>query len=218
MIRYCDSLGVNDPFETYKRITHIRQHVSVPVELCVQNDFGMATANVLAGIRAGATSVLASIGGLGERAGSLPLEEVVMALKILHGVDLGLDTTHLADVADYVARVSRRAIPVWKALFGSSVFAYESGSHADSVLKNPARYEAFGPGAVGLTRQVIVGKHSSSRTIYHKFRNEFGIKLDDEMANALLDRVRSATMELKRPLFNKELMLLYQAETKKATG
>jgi len=218
MIRYCDSLGIDDPFETYKRISHIRQQVSTPVEIHAHNDFGMATANVLAGIRAGATSVSASIGGLGERVGNPPLEEVVMALKILHGVDLGLDTSHLRDVAEYVAGASRRAIPIWKAIIGTNVFAHESGIHADGILKNPATYEAFSPDAVGLTRQIVVGKHSGSRSIYHKFRNEFGIELDDDMANKLLERVRSATVELKRPLFNKELMLLYQAETANATG
>ncbi|MFQ6111884.1 MAG: homoaconitate hydratase, partial [Nitrospinota bacterium] len=87
MVRYSDSLGVDDPFTTYKRIKLIGQKVSLPIEVHMHNDFGMATANVLAGIRAGASSVAASIGGLGERTGNSPLEEVVMALKHLYGVD-----------------------------------------------------------------------------------------------------------------------------------
>ena len=80
MVRYCDSLGVEDPYTTYKRIKFIGQEIGLPIEMHMHNDFGMATANVLAGIRAGASSVAASIGGLGERTGNSPLEEVVMAL------------------------------------------------------------------------------------------------------------------------------------------
>nr|HID12253.1 homoaconitate hydratase [Anaerolineae bacterium] len=77
MVCYCDSLGVDDPFTTYQRIKLIGREISLPIEVHMHNDFGMATANVLAGIRAGVSSVAASIGGLGERTGNSPLEEVV---------------------------------------------------------------------------------------------------------------------------------------------
>jgi homocitrate synthase NifV len=208
-VRYCDSLGLEDPFTTYKRIRLICQETSLPIEMHVHNDFGMATANVLAGIRAGARSVAASIGGLGERAGNSPLEEVVMALKYLHGVDPGIDTARFREVAEYVAEASQRAIPIWKAIIGTNVFAHESGIHADGILKNPTNYEAFSPEAVGLERQMIIGKHSGSKALIHKFDSEFGIELDTETANRLLERVRATAVELKRPLFDKELMLLY---------
>jgi homocitrate synthase NifV len=85
MVRYCDSLGVDDPFTAFERIKFIRQRISLPIEMHMHNDFGMATANVLAGIRAGASSVVTSIGGLGERTGNSPLEEVVMAMRYLYG-------------------------------------------------------------------------------------------------------------------------------------
>jgi homocitrate synthase NifV len=213
MVRYCDSLGMDDPFTTYNRIKRIGQEVSLPIEVHAHNDFGMATANVLAGIRAGARSVAASIGGLGERAGNSPLEEVVMALKYLHGVDLKIDTTRFREVAEYVAGASQRAIPIWKAIIGTNVFAHESGIHADGILKNPDNYEAFSPEAVGLERQMIIGKHSGSKAIIHKFEDEFGVEIDADTASQLLERVRSTAVELKRPLFDKELMLLYQELT-----
>jgi homocitrate synthase NifV len=213
MVRYCDSLGVDDPFTIYERVKLIGQKISVPVEMHMHNDFGMATANVLAGIRAGAGSVAASIGGLGERTGNSPLEEVVMALKYLQGVDLGIDTTRFREVAEYVAGASQRAIPIWKAIIGTNVFAHESGIHADGILKNPANYEAFSPETVGLERQVIIGKHSGSKALIHKFVDEFGIELDTDTANRLLERVRATAVELKRSLFAKELMLLYQELT-----
>jgi homocitrate synthase NifV len=153
--------------------------------------------------------VAASIGGLGERAGNSPLEEVVMALKYLHGVDPGIDTARFREVAEYVAGASQRAIPIWKAIIGTNVFAHESGIHADGILKNPTNYEAFSPEAVGLERQMIIGKHSGSKALIHKFDSEFGIELDTETASRLLERVRATAVELKRPLFDKELMLLY---------
>lgn len=209
-VRYCDSLGVEDPYTTYRRIKYILQEINLPVEMHMHNDFGMATANALAGVRAGASGVIGSIGGIGERTGNSPIEEVVMALKHLYAVDLGIDTPRFREVAEYVAQASHRAIPIWKAIIGTNVFAHESGIHADGILKNPESYEAFRPEEVGLERQIVIGKHSGTRAVIHKFSAEFGIDLDDETAQGLLAKVRSTAVELKRPLFTKELMLLYE--------
>ena len=210
MVRYCDSLGVEDPFVTRHRISTLKQAVAVPIEMHMHNDFGMATANALAGVRAGAASVSASIGGLGERTGNSPIEELTMAMKHLYGVDLGIDTARFREVAEYVAQSSQRAIPIWKAIVGSNVFAHESGIHADGILKHPANYEAFSPEEVGLQRQLVIGKHSGSNVLVHKFSAEFGITLGEALADELLERVRSTAVELKRTLFDKELMLLYR--------
>ncbi|MCS7282924.1 MAG: homocitrate synthase family protein [Anaerolineae bacterium] len=210
MVRYCDSLGINDPFTTYRHIRELCRVLSVPIQLHMHNDFGMATANALMGLRAGARAVAASLGGLGERTGNSPLEEVVMALKHLYGVDLGVDTTRFREAAEYIAEASRRAIPIWKAIIGSSIFAHESGIHADGILKHPHTYEAFSPEEVNLERQIVIGKHSGTHALIHKFSTEFGIQLDSQTASGLLERVRAAAVELKRPLFDKELMLLYR--------
>ncbi|MCX8067535.1 MAG: homocitrate synthase family protein [Anaerolineae bacterium] len=210
MVRYCDSLGINDPFTTYRHIRELCRVLSVPIQLHMHNDFGMATANALMGLRAGARAVAASLGGLGERTGNSPLEEVVMALKHLYGVDLGVDTTRFREAAEYIAEASRRAIPIWKAIIGSSIFAHESGIHADGILKHPHTYEAFSPEEVNLERQIVIGKHSGTHALIHKFSTEFGIQLDSQTASSLLERVRAAAVELKRPLFDKELMLLYR--------
>lgn len=217
-VRYCDSLGVEDPYTTYHRIKYILQQINLPLEMHMHNDFGMATANALAGVRAGAEGVIGSIGGLGERTGNSPIEEVVMALKHLYAVDLGVDTSRFREIAEYVAQASQRAIPIWKAIIGTNVFAHESGIHADGILKNPDSYEAFRPEEVGLERQIVIGKHSGTRALVHKFSGQFGVELDDDTAQALLEKVRSTAVELKRPLFTKELMLLYeelQLETEK---
>ena len=207
-LRYCDTLGILDPFETYDRVKALIDEANIQVEMHTHNDFGMATANALAGLRAGATYVNVTVNGLGERAGNAALEEVVMALKYINGVDVGVQTNRLRGLAEYVAAASGRTVPIWKAIVGVNVFAHESGIHADGVLKNPKNYETFSPEEVGLTRQLVVGKHSGTATLRHKFE-EFGIEITEEDTKALLEMTRVKAIKLKRALFDKELMLLY---------
>ena len=181
------------------------------------NDFGMATANALAGIRGGATYVNTTVNGLGERAGNSALEEVVMALKYLDGHDIGIDTTRLRELSEYASQASSRFLPTWKAIVGDQIFTHESGIHADGVLKNPQNYEAFPPEAVGLTRQLIIGKHSGRAAVVHKF-HEFNINLTRQQAATILERARSMSVELKRPLFDKELVYIYQDYKRNGQG
>jgi len=132
-----------------------------------------------------------------------------MALKYIGKMEVGLQTSRFRELSEYVAAASARTIPAWKSIVGTNVFAHESGIHADGVIKNPLNYEAFAPEDVGLERQIVVGKHSGSRTIHRKFQ-EFGIELTKQDCVALLDMVRSTAVQLKRALFDKELMYIYQ--------
>jgi len=207
-LRYCDTVGILTPHSTYKKIKALLDEVDIDIEMHTHNDFGMATANALEGIRAGATHVGVTVIGLGERAGNAALEEVVMALKHLYGIDLGLKTEMFLEVAEYVSRASGRELPAWKAIVGSNMFAHESGIHADGTLKNPKTYEAFLPEEVGLLRQIVVGKHSGTAALKYKYA-EFGIRLTDHQAEELLPVIRSHTVSLKRPLFDKELMYIF---------
>ncbi|MEA3345011.1 MAG: homocitrate synthase [Chloroflexota bacterium] len=208
-LRYCDTVGMMDPFRIYEQVKMLIDEVGLPIEMHTHNDFGMATADALAGIRAGATYVNTTVNGLGERAGNAALEEVVMALKYLNGQDIGIDTTRLRELSEYVSHASGRFLPTWKAIVGDNIFTHESGIHADGVLKYPQNYEAFPPEAVGLTRQLIIGKHSGSAAILHKFQ-EFNIKLTRQEAADILKQARSMSVELKRSLFDKELMYIYR--------
>jgi len=208
-LRFCDTLGILDPFETFKTIKTLKGAVDIEIEMHTHNDFGMATANALAGIKAGACWINTTVNGLGERAGNAALEEVVMALKYLSHKDLGFKTKMFRDLSEYVARASARTIPVWKAIVGTNVFAHESGIHADGVLKNPLTYEAFSPDEVGLERQLVIGKHSGSASVIAKFK-EYGIEITAEDASAILEEVRSTAVGLKRALFDKELMYIYK--------
>jgi homocitrate synthase NifV len=207
--RFCDSLSLLDPFAAFQLVQTVLRAIDIDVEVHCHNDFGMATANSLSGIRAGARYVTVSVNGLGERTGNAALEEIVMALKYLEDIELEVATTRFREISEYVARASSRAIPIWKAIVGTNIFAHESGIHADGVIKNPLTYEVFPPEDVGLTRQLVVGKHSGSRTIQHKFK-EFGIDLSDKQASAILEEARQMAVDLKRALFEKELVYIYQ--------
>lgn len=214
-IRFCDTIGILDPFQTFSVIKDFREAVGLEIEMHTHNDFGMATANALAGIKAGATWVNTTVNGLGERAGNAALEEVIMAMKYLGHVELGFKTEMFRELSEYVAMASARTIPIWKAIVGTNVFAHESGIHADGVIKNPKTYEIFSPEEVGLERQLVIGKHSGSASIIQKFK-EFGIELDKESASDILAEVRSASVGLKRSLFSKELMYIYQDYLRKS--
>lgn len=208
-IRFCDTLGILDPFESYRVVSKLIELTKMDVEMHTHNDFGMATANALAGVRAGAKYVNVTVTGLGERAGNAALEEVVMALKYISGIDLGLKTEQFRSLSEYVAEASARTIPVWKAIVGTNIFAHESGIHADGVIKNPITYEAFQPEEVGLERQIVLGKHSGRKSITMKF-HEYGLELTDEEAETMLAKVRELAINLKRPLFDKEVIKLYR--------
>jgi homocitrate synthase NifV len=207
--RFCDTVGVLEPFKTYEVISRLIEATGMEIEMHTHNDFGMATANALAGVKAGARFIGVTVNGLGERAGNAALEEVAMALKFLFDVNLGVNTRDFLNLCEYVARASGRQLYPNKPIVGANTFAHESGIHADGVLKHPATYEVFSPEEVGLERQIIIGKHSGSKSIKMKFL-EYGIDLSDEDAEGLLAAVRSVTIDLKRPLFDKELMFIYE--------
>jgi homocitrate synthase NifV len=209
-LRFCDTVGVLEPFRTYEAICRLIEESGIDIEMHTHNDFGMATANALAGIRAGAKWVNTTVNGLGERAGNASLAEVVMALKHIEKIDAGIDTTRLRELSLYVAEASMRPLPVSQAIIGDNIFAHESGIHADGVLKHPPTYEAFSPEEVGLERQIMVGKHSGSHTILFKFASEFGIELPEDLAKEILARARVMALRRKRALFDKELVLIYQ--------
>ncbi|MGI6452305.1 MAG: homocitrate synthase [Syntrophomonadaceae bacterium] len=209
-LRFCDTVGTLTPIQTYRYVKTLIDAVGIDIEMHTHNDFGMATANALAGVAAGANYVGVTVNGLGERAGNACLEECIMGLKYLMNLDVPYDTTLFREIAEYVARASGRPLPVSKPIVGSNIFAHESGIHGDGVLKNPLTYEVFSPEEVGLERQIVIGKHSGSAAIKSKFAKEYGINLSEVEASEILARVRDMSVELKRSLFDKELMYIYK--------
>ena len=209
--RFCDTVGVLDPFTTYTKVQRLVSALTIPLEIHTHNDFGLATANALAGIKAGASSVNTTVNGLGERAGNAALEEVVMAIKRIYGVDLGIDTPSLLELSQLVAAASGADVPPWKAIVGENTFAHESGIHAHGVLQNPITYEPFAPEEVGWERRLVVGKHSG-RHLVSNLLEQHGIFLNSQETQSVLDAVRHQSVQKKRSLTTDELLNLVREQ------
>jgi len=208
--RFCDTVGILDPFNTYRKIKLLVSDISIPVEMHTHNDLGMATANALAGMQAGARSLNTTVNGLGERAGNAALEEVVMALKQIHGIDLGIETRCFWELSQMVASASQNPVPPWKAIVGSNAFSHESGIHAAGVLQNPSSYEPFNPDEVGAKRHLVAGKHSGRHLVANLLQQQ-GVDLAKEKAQSVLDAVRQRSIQVKRSLTSDELLNLVQS-------
>ena len=207
--RYCETVGVTEPFTLRETIEKIHKATNFDIEMHTHNDFGMATANAIAGIVGGANHIGVTVNGLGERAGNAALEEVIMALKFVYGYETNIDTTKFREISKYVSQASGRALPPWKAIVGTNMFRHESGIHADGAMKNPKNYEAFDPSEVGLERQIVIGKHSGKAAIINKFK-EYGIELSPIESENMLELVRQTSVRMKRNLFDKELVEIYK--------
>jgi homocitrate synthase NifV len=209
--RFCDTVGVLEPFTTYAKVKRLVAALSIPVEIHTHNDFGLATANALAGIKAGATSVNTTVNGVGERAGNAALEEVVMSIKRIYGMNLGIDTRRLLELSQLVASASNAHVPPWKAIVGENTFAHESGIHAHGVLQNPLTYEPFAPEEVGWERRLVVGKHSG-RHLVTSLLQQNNIFLSPEETQSVLDAVRQESIKQKRNLTVEELLNLVKEQ------
>lgn len=208
--RFCDTVGILDPESTAAQVRQLVSGLRIPVEMHTHNDLGLATANALAGVRAGATAVNTTVNGMGERAGNAALEEVVMALKQLYGLELGIDTRRLGAVSQRVAQAARVSLPPWKAIVGSNAFAHESGIHVHGLLQNAAAYAPFDPAEVGREHRVIIGKHSGRHTLEAMLARQ-DITLTASELSHLLSRVRQRSSQLKRSLTPDELQALVQS-------
>jgi len=207
--RFCDTLGIMDPFSMFDKVAFLRQAVpEVDIEVHTHNDLGMATANAIAGIRAGARFVNTTVNGLGERAGNAALEEVVMGLKHACGIETGINTHRFREMSLFVAKASHRPLSVSKPVVGERVYSHESGLHADGIIKNPSNYEGYDPAEVGMTRSIVVGKHSGTGGLIERYRS-MGILVDRSHAEPLLERTRAMSCKRKRDLTNCELMGIY---------
>ncbi len=164
-----DTVGCLTPESTRKLVWYVKNNSSCLVGLHMHNDFGMATANTLEGIRAGADVFSGTFTGIGERAGNAPIEEVCVALKYLYRIecDFKWKLEMLKEICDTVQKLSGIKLQKHKPLVGENAFSHESGIHVDGVLKNARTYEFLEPEAVGHKRRIVIGKHSGRKGLQH---------------------------------------------------
>ena len=208
--RFADTLGVLDPAATARRIRRLCDAVDIEIEMHAHDDFGLATANTLAAVNAGATHISTTVNGLGERAGNAPLEEAVMALRHLYDIETGVDPRHFPALSRLVARASGRAVALNKSIVGEAVFTHEAGIHVDGLIKNPLNYQGFDPDEVGRVHRMVLGKHSGSRAVRQAYA-KLGIALTDRQAGDMLARIRDHAVERKRPPDSDDLRRFYLA-------
>ena len=182
-----DTVGYTTPDEFFNLIDGIIKHTpgmheGITISVHCHDDLGMATANTLAGIRAGARQAEVTINGIGERAGNTSLEEVVMTLKTRHpvfGLDTDIDTTQIARVSKLVSNYTGIVVQPNKAIVGANAFAHEAGIHQDGMLKHQTTYEIMRPEDVGVNQsKLVMGKHSGRHALRSRLA-EMGHSLDD---------------------------------------
>ncbi len=208
--RFVDTVGIMEPFGTYKRLSRLRAYSDLDIEMHAHDDIGLATANTLAAIRAGATHVNTTVNGLGERAGNAALEEVVMGLRLLEEVDCGVSLGTYQELAQLVANASGRPLPWHKSIVGEGVFTHESGIHVDGILKDPLNYQGVDPAAVGREHKLVLGKHSGSSAVRSCYAG-LGILLSREQANSLLPAIRRFASQHKRSPSSHEMTAFYSS-------
>ncbi len=182
-----DTVGYTTPEEYYDLILAIKNNVSnidkAVISSHCHNDLGLAVANSLAAMRAGARQIECTINGIGERAGNAALEEIVMAIKTrpdFYGVETGIDTTMITRISKLVASITGFQVQYNKAIVGANAFAHESGIHQDGMLKNRETYEIMTPESVGLEKTSLTLGKLSGRAAFKDRLKEIGYELNDE--------------------------------------
>lgn len=202
---YCDSYSMDDPFTCNERIKMLRQISGMEIEILARNDFGLATANTFAAVKAGAKFARTTAMGLGPRAGCAALEDVVMNARHMLKIDTGIDTTKLATVADAVSAASGIPVSPIKPFIGRKCYELESG-----ILSDPACMEAFDPKEMGMERKLVVGKNSVRNTILVALSKMNVNDVSAEEGDQLLAMVRKASVMMHRSLSEAEVLRLYE--------
>jgi len=207
--RIADTLSVLDPCTSYRLMAALRATTDLELEFHGHDDLGLATANTLAAVQAGATHASVTVIGLGERAGNAPLEEVAIALKQLYGRDTGIVPSELGNVAQIVAAAAARSIPLNKAIVGAHVFTHESGIHVDGLLKDRQTYQSLDPELFGRSNQIVIGKHSGLSAITSSLAS-LNLPVNSDEARGILARVRSHAVANKGPVENETLTEIWR--------
>lgn len=208
--RFADTLGLLEPFSTYESIKRLREETDLPIEFHGHNDVGLATANTLAAIRAGATHASVTVMGLGERAGNAALEEIAVALGHVARGQSHIVPQRLMQLAKIVSRAARRRIGRAKPIVGADVFTHESGIHVAALMKDTRTYQGLDPAQFGRRKKIVIAKHSGVSAIQGKCA-ELGVEIDRDAAGRLLAQVKRRAQAKQRPMTRSEIMRLLDA-------
>lgn len=208
-VTYADTVGYSLPEEVSECIRSIVKSISTKAQVGIHchNDLGLATANTLTAIAAGAQEVQCTITGVGERAGNAALEEIVMGLLVRkNNLDAftGIDSRLLANTCEMVSKYSNSPISKNKPIVGANAFAHCSGMHQHGVLANSNNYEIMNPADVGIKgNSIVIGKHSGRHGVKH-ILNEAGVSIKEDKLDVLMGKIK--LLEDGKYLSSKELV------------
>jgi 2-isopropylmalate synthase len=185
-----DTVGYATPQYITELVKEVKKSISIPISMHCHDDFGLAVANSIAGINAGASCAHVTINGLGERAGNASLEEFVMSLQCLYGKEHNIKTDLLYETSKFVSNTMGIIVQPNKAIIGENAFGHESGIHTHGILNNPLTYEPISPELVGRKRWLQAGKHAGAHGI-RAMLEEFGISATDEQLKDIVDRQKN---------------------------
>jgi (R)-citramalate synthase len=185
----CDTVGILTPDRSFDFFSRLTDKIKVPVGVHCHNDFGMAVANTVAGLGAGAEEAHGTINGLGERAGNAAIEEIVITLRSLYKQELSIKTELLYSASQLVSRLTGIHTQPNKAVVGENAFTHESGIHTQGVLANPLTYEPIAPELVGCKRRISPGKHSGSNAIRNDLTN-LGLNPSEKQFKEIFQRIK----------------------------
>jgi 2-isopropylmalate synthase len=215
-----DTVGYTIPNEYYNIIKYLMDNVrninKAVISVHCHNDLGLAVANSIAAVQAGAGQVECTVNGIGERAGNCSLEEFVMALRTRHDImpfTTGISTEQITSSSRLLSTVTGIMVQPNKAIVGANAFAHESGIHQHGMMMDKSTYEIMTPESVGLSASALVlGKHSG-RHAFKKRLEELGHELNDEMLSRAFDRFKTLA-DLKKEVFDEDLDAIVAEEAR----
>lgn len=205
-VRLVDTVGAANPAAIKYLVKRMKQvSGNLPLEIHVHDDFGMAVANTIAALEAGADVISSTINGIGERSGNAATEEIVMALKILYGIDIGVNIGLLKETSEFIEKLSGVKLQAHKAVVGQNCFSYETGLTVAGILHMPFTAQPYSPEIVGQKTSIVLGKKSGKTSIEYKLK-ELGYTLTEEAIEKVLNKVKEYSVEHKKPVSDKEFI------------
>ncbi|WP_256623807.1 2-isopropylmalate synthase [Methanolobus chelungpuianus] len=199
IINVPDTVGVMSPSGMYRLISQVHSNVNIPIDVHCHNDFGIAVANSLMAVEAGASQVQVTVNGIGERAGNANLAQVVMCLQSIYGVKTNINTEYLLETSKMVENFTGIHMPPNTPIVGDNAFAHESGIHTHGVLEKADTFEPgiMTPEMVGHRRRIVLGKHAGKHAVKQSL-SEIGIQPTEEQLDEILSRIKTIANRGKR--------------------
>ncbi|MEM4446403.1 MAG: homocitrate synthase [Candidatus Jordarchaeales archaeon] len=197
-ISVADTVGIMTPEGMYELVSFLSSKLKgAGLDVHCHNDLGLAVANSLAGVKAGANVVHVTVNGLGERAGIASLAEVAVALKVLMGIDPGIKYHLLTELSSMVERYSGVYLSPHTPIVGVNAFSHKAGVHVAAVLADPRTYEAFDPSILGRSRKIVVDRYAGKHAVKAKL-DELGVEVNDEQLEKITKKIKELSDKKKR--------------------